>query len=204
MNEIMQVRRHIDLTTEELDALEKLFDSEYRSEFGVWNPDAPYGYSPADTHVLPFRGQTLAAHVGFQRRSISVGTHDVIVAGTGGVLVDERSRGTGLGVRAMRLAQEVMRDETGVDFGFLGCRREVVPFMSRRGGSRFTPRNGVCLAWTRRPSSCPRAGRTSSAPAGVTRASGRKATSIFGARPGDRTVPVKVPPTDVKSLSTNL
>lgn len=133
MDDIMRVRRHIDLSTEELDALEKLFDCEYRSEFGVWNPDAPYGYSPADTHVLAFRGQTLAAHVGFQRRSISVGTHEIIVAGTGGVLVDERSRGTGLGARAMRLAQEVMRDEAGVDFGFLGCREEVVPFYESAG-----------------------------------------------------------------------
>lgn len=133
MNEIMRVRRHNDLTTAELDALERLFDGEYRSEFGAWNPDAPYGYSPADTHVLAFRGQTLAAHVGFQRRSISVGTHEVIVAGAGGVLVAEHSRGTGLGARAMRLAQEAMSDETGVDFGFLGCRREVVPFYESAG-----------------------------------------------------------------------
>lgn len=133
MDEIMRVRGHNDLTTVELDALEALFEGEYRSEFGEWNPDAPYGYSPADTHVLAYRGQTLTAHVGFQRRSISVGTHEVIVAGTGGVLVDEHSRGTGLGTRAMRLAQEVMRDEARVDFGFLGCRREVVPFYESAG-----------------------------------------------------------------------
>lgn len=128
MAEIIRVRRHVDLTTTELDALENLFDSEYRNEFGPWNPDAPYGYSPADTHVMAFRGQALAAHVGFQRRLIAVGADEVMVAGTGGVLVAERSRGTGLGGRTMRQAQKVMRDETGVDFGFLGCRREVVPF----------------------------------------------------------------------------
>jgi aminoglycoside 2'-N-acetyltransferase I len=133
MTEIIRVRRHVDLTTTELDALENLFDSEYRNEFGPWNPDAPYGYSPADTHILAFRGQALAAHVGFQRRLIAVGTDEVMVAGTGGVLVGERSRGTGLGGRAMRQAQKVMRDETGVDFGFLGCRREVVPFYESAG-----------------------------------------------------------------------
>jgi aminoglycoside 2'-N-acetyltransferase I len=133
MNEVIRVRRHVDLTTTERDALKSLFDSEYLNEFGPWNPDAPYGYSPAETHVLALRGQDLAAHVGFQSRLIAVGTDDVMVAGTGGVLVDERSRGTGLGGRVMRHAQMVMREEIGVDFGFLGCRREVVPFYESAG-----------------------------------------------------------------------
>jgi GNAT superfamily N-acetyltransferase len=84
-------------------------------------------------HVLAFQGRVLAAHVGFQRRVISVGTDDVLVAGTGGVLVDQRFRGTGLGGRAMRHAQRAMRDEAGVDFGYLGCRKEVVPFYGSAG-----------------------------------------------------------------------
>jgi len=133
MTEVIRVRRHVDLAATELGALQSLFDGEYQNEFGPWNPDAPYGYSPADTHVLAFRGQALAAHVGFQRRLIGVGADDVMVAGTGGVLVDEGSRGTGLGRRVMRHAQKVMRVETGVDFGFLGCRREVVPFYESAG-----------------------------------------------------------------------
>lgn len=133
MDEVMRVRRHAALSAAELDALENLFDSEYLNEFGVWDPDMPYGYSPADTHVLAFRGQVLTAHVGFQCRLISVGSREILVAGTGGVLVDERYRGTGLGGRTLRLAQTVMREEAGVDFGFLGCRREVVPFYESAG-----------------------------------------------------------------------
>ncbi|MFF3038137.1 GNAT family N-acetyltransferase [Arthrobacter citreus] len=133
MTEVIRVLRHGDLAATELGSLQSLFDSEYLNEFGPWNPDAPYGYSPADTHVLAFRGRALAAHVGFQRRLIAVGAGDVMVAGTGGVLVDERSRGTGLGRRMMRHAQKVMSGEAGVDFGFLGCRREVVPFYESAG-----------------------------------------------------------------------
>ncbi|MGL3806138.1 GNAT family N-acetyltransferase [Paeniglutamicibacter sp. R2-26] len=129
----MQVRRRVDLTAAELDAIENPFDNEYRNEFGAWNPDVPYGYSPADTHVLAFHGQALAAHVAFQRRQISVGSQEILVAGTGGVLVDERYRGTGLGGRTLRHAQTVMRDETGVDFGFHGCRREIVPIYESAG-----------------------------------------------------------------------
>lgn len=133
MNNAIQLRRHQDLNLRELAALEVLFDSEYLSDYGQWNPDAPYGYSPADFHVLAYRGSELAAHVGFQRRVISVGTDDVVVAGTGGVLVDHRFRGLGLGSRSMRRAQEAMRSEVGADFGFLGCRKEVVPFYESTG-----------------------------------------------------------------------
>jgi hypothetical protein len=55
------------------------------------------------------------------------------VAGTGGVLVDQRFRGTGLGGRAMHHAQNAMREEAEADFGFLGCRKEVVPFYESAG-----------------------------------------------------------------------
>ncbi|MDI3213751.1 GNAT family N-acetyltransferase [Arthrobacter sp. AL12] len=133
MNEALRLQRHEDLGMMELAAMQKLFDSEYLSDFGRWNPHAPYGYSPADFHVLAFQGSVLAAHVGFQRRVISVGADEVLVAGTGGVLVDPRFRGTGLGGRAMRHAQKAMRDEAEAHFGFLGCRNEVVPFYESAG-----------------------------------------------------------------------
>lgn len=133
MSETVKVKHHGDLNGPELVSLQKLFDSEYISNYGPWNPDAPYGYSPADFHLLGFQGTELVAYVGFQRRVIAVGAHDVMVAGTGGVLVDKHSRGTGLGGRIMRHAQQVMRDEAQVEFGFLGCRQEVVPFYESAG-----------------------------------------------------------------------
>ena len=133
MSELITVKRHEDLNGADLAALRRLFDKEYESEHGPWDSDAPYGYSPAEFHVLGFQGTVLVAHVGFQRRVIAVGGYDVTVAGTGGVLVDEHSRGTGLGGRAMRRAQQVMRDEARVGFGFLGCRPEVVPFYEAAG-----------------------------------------------------------------------
>ncbi|GAA2858920.1 GNAT family N-acetyltransferase [Paenarthrobacter ilicis] len=136
MSERIQVARHEDLTAGELEALQELFDAEYLREFGPWNPDQPYGYSPADVHVVTFRGQFPVAHVGFQYRTIAVGADEVTVAGTGGVLVSAASRGSGLGRRAMLHAQKVMREETQTDFGFLGCREEVVPFYEAAGWVR--------------------------------------------------------------------
>ncbi|MBT2250708.1 GNAT family N-acetyltransferase [Arthrobacter sp. BHU FT2] len=133
MIEALKLRRHEDLSVTELAALEELFNSEYHGGHGAWTPDAPYGYSPADFHVLAYNGTALAAHVGFQPRVISVGSTDVLVAGTGGVLVDPRFRGTGLGSRTMRRAQAAMRDEAGTDFGYLGCRKDIVPFYQSAG-----------------------------------------------------------------------
>nr|WP_236818533.1 GNAT family N-acetyltransferase [Arthrobacter sp. FW306-2-2C-D06B] len=66
-------------------------------------------------------------HVGFQRRLIDVGSIEVPVGGTGGVLVASRARGTGLGTLLMRRVREAMHT-AGVDFGYLGCREDVAPF----------------------------------------------------------------------------
>ncbi len=85
---------HSDLSRRELECLRDLFDGEYFREHGPWDPDAPYGYAPADVHVVASSDGRLLGHVGFQLRSIAVGVCDVAVAGTGGVLVRKESRGS--------------------------------------------------------------------------------------------------------------
>ena len=133
---------HSDLSRCELECLRDLFDGEYFREHGPWDPDAPYGYAPADVHVVVSSGGRLLGHVGFQLRSIAVGVCDVAVAGTGGVLVRKESRGIGLGAALMRRAQASMRsfDVPGkpkAEFGYLGCRPEVVPFYQATGWRRI-------------------------------------------------------------------
>ena len=71
-----------------------------------------------------------------------MGVCDVAVAGTGGVLVRKESRGIGLGAALMRRAQAAMRsfDVPGkpkAEFGYLGCRPEVVPFYQATGWRRI-------------------------------------------------------------------
>ena len=133
---------HSDLSRRELECLRDLFDGEYFREHGPWDPDAPYGYAPADVHVVVSSDGRLLGHVGFQLRSIAVGVCDVAVAGTGGVLVRKESRGIGLGAALMRCAQAAMRsfDVPGkprAEFGYLGCRPEVVPFYQATGWRRI-------------------------------------------------------------------
>lgn len=132
-----RVAMHRDLRDDDLDRLRAFFDREYLADYGPWSPDAPYGYAPAEVHVMALRGEVLLAHVGVQPRTIGVGEHDVTVAGTGGVLVAEETRGTGLGRRTMHRAQEAMRQTPGVEFGYLGCRPAVVPFYEAAGWYRI-------------------------------------------------------------------
>jgi aminoglycoside 2'-N-acetyltransferase I len=138
VDERIEVVRHDDLSRIHLGRLHALFDHEYLDDYGLWSPDAPYGYSPADMHLLVTCGSELIAHAGFQHRVIAVGEHDVTVGGTGGVLVSEHARGGGLGGRLMRQLARTMRSRAGIEFGYLGCRPEVVPFYASSGWHRVT------------------------------------------------------------------
>ncbi|NYF14361.1 aminoglycoside 2'-N-acetyltransferase I [Pseudoclavibacter sp. JAI123] len=133
-----RVVAHEALTCADLAALRTLFDREYLDEHGPWDPDHPYGYAPASMHAIVHDAAgTVVAHVGFQPREIAVGESSVLVAGTGGVLVDARFRGRGLGELAMSTAQGAMRANPALEFGYLGCREEVVPFYERTGWRRI-------------------------------------------------------------------
>lgn len=133
----LEVIAHQDLNEVVLSHIRELFDREYLSEFGVWNPDYPYGYSPEDLHVIARSGSDVIGHVGFQKRVISVGMMDVLVAGTGGVLVSDEARGAGLGQKLLPRAQESIRNDAAVSFGYLGCRPAVVPFYLSAGWTRI-------------------------------------------------------------------
>lgn len=74
--------------------------------------------------------------MGWARRAIRVGGAPVSIAGVGGVLISERARGERLGKRLMASATQSMLDAGGIDFGYLGCREEVVPFYASCGWSR--------------------------------------------------------------------
>jgi aminoglycoside 2'-N-acetyltransferase I len=138
VDERFEVIRHGELSRTHLYQLRALFDREYLDHHGPWDPDAPYGYSPADTHVLVTHDGQLVAHAGFQRRVITVGDHDVVVVGTGGVLVREHARGRGLGGRLMSQLAQAMHTMPGIEYGYLGCRQEVVPFYAANGWHRIT------------------------------------------------------------------
>ena len=128
---------HEALTAEDLAQLRRLFDDEYLDAFGSWDPAQPYGYAPHDVHVMARTDAGIAGHVGWARRTIGVGNADVVIAGVGGVLITERARGQRLGNRMLARAAQTMNDAGGIDFGYLGCREEVVRFYESCGWHRI-------------------------------------------------------------------
>lgn len=129
---------HGDLSDADLESLGRLFDDEYFSQRGEWDPDHPYGYAPHDVHVVAQRGRHVVAHVGWGRRSIAVGGSDVEVAGVGGVLVSHRARVAGVGRMLMEHAASTMRTAGGIELGHLGCREAVAPFYEACGWHRVS------------------------------------------------------------------
>lgn len=136
MSELRRIP-HDRLSASDLSGLRILFDAEYGRSHGEWDPDAPYGYAPADVHVLD-GDDPVRAHVGFQRRAITVGERTVVVGGTGGMLVAPSARGARRGERVLHELRAAMID-AGIEFGYLGCAPDVVPFYERAGWVRISP-----------------------------------------------------------------
>lgn len=128
---------HDRLSPSDIAGLRRLFDAEYRRDFGEWDPDQPYGYAPHDLHVISRRGGEIVAHVGWAQRRIGVGDVDLVIGGVGGMLVSSAARGLRLGQRLLAEVAQSMRDASEVSFGYLGCRDDVVPFYAASGWQRI-------------------------------------------------------------------
>lgn len=135
---VLEAFLHRELGAPTLGRLRQLFDAEYLESFGAWDPEQPYGYAPHDLHVIARMGSAVVGHVGWARRTVGVGEVDVVIAGVGGVLISPDMRGSSLGRRLMHCAAETMADVGGIDFGYLGCREEVVPFYESCGWHRIS------------------------------------------------------------------
>lgn len=146
MAETLTAVPHADLTGGLLDGVRALFNAEYCAEFGNWNPDQPYGYAPHDIHIIAQddAGQVIG-HTGWGSRQITVEEQTVHIAGVGGVLVSAAHRKTGLGKHLLKAATDTMQimNTQGIvpiDFGYLGCREEVVGFYESCGFTRISAR----------------------------------------------------------------
>lgn len=140
VNYSVEVIDHARLTVADQHELRRLFDSEYFQDLGPWVPELPYGYAPHDVHIIARMHGRVIGHVGWARRVIEVGLSDVVIAGTGGVLVAPEARGMSIGSEIMRCAVQSMTTRGGIEFGYLGCREEVVPFYTSCGWTRITAR----------------------------------------------------------------
>lgn len=134
----INVVAHDELTSSDLVGLRRLFDAEYLEDFGKWDPGMPYGYAPQAVHVIARNKGEVVGHVGWGRRTIGIGDHEVEIAGVGGVLISNAVRGERVGTRLMASAAKSMKTASGIAFGYLGCREEVVSFYTSCGWTRIS------------------------------------------------------------------
>lgn len=118
-----------DLTKKQLVGIKELFDNEYAALYGAWNQTQPYGYSPAELHVLAIKDGQVVRNIGMQRRQISVGNQEVTIAGTGGMLISPSYRKYGLGRKLLSALQEASRTIAPVDYGYLDVEKMLYLFM---------------------------------------------------------------------------
>lgn len=152
-----------------------LCDSEYAATWGPWDPRAGYGYARGDLHALVRRDGQLLGYAASARRFIGVGAEEVLIAGTGGVLTRKDARGTGIGRMLLTELQGASRGIAPADFGFLGCREEIVPFYEACGYTRVeapildvSPQDAMTVVKGHGPTMiCPGTRATGSWPAGT-------------------------------------
>lgn len=130
---LIDVVPHPALRPSRIEELRRLFDGEYLTDFGAWDPSQSNGYAPQDVHLVAREGTGIVGHVGWAHRTIFVGAVEV-----GGVLVSENARGIGLGERLLLSARRSVLDADGIQFGYLGCREAVAPFYWSCGWRRIS------------------------------------------------------------------
>ncbi len=102
--------------------------------FGV--EDKLLQWRPKDWHFIFDVDERPASHVGVLKHTLSAGGEPVTVGGVGGVVTVPEMQGKGLAQRGMRHAAAFMREELGVEFGFLFCLDRLVGFYESLGWQR--------------------------------------------------------------------
>jgi aminoglycoside 2'-N-acetyltransferase I len=110
---------------------------ELANELGGWF-EAEFGpranrWAPADYYVLINRDGQLAGRLGVLDSKVSVGNQIIRVGGIGGVATKPEFRHRGVASAMLARAAEFMKDDLGVEFGFLLCRHEVSPVYAKSG-----------------------------------------------------------------------
>lgn len=154
----IELRWTTGLTSEDHAAMAALFDAVYLDGWGPWDPRRGYGYARGELHALARSAGRLVGYATSARRFVGVGDREVVIAGTGGVVTSPESRRRGVGRAVVRALQEANRGLAPAQFGFLGCREEVVPFYESCGFRRIgalvrdvSPRDATSVVESRGP-----------------------------------------------------
>jgi aminoglycoside 2'-N-acetyltransferase I len=90
-------------------------------------------WAETDFYVILSLEEQLAGRLGILDRQVSVGGATVRVGGIGGVATKPEFRHRGVASAMLARAAEFMKNDLGVEFGFLLCRHEVSPVYAKMG-----------------------------------------------------------------------
>ena len=126
-----------DLSADDHAAISALLVAAFPEHAEIFRAASWYGARP--DHRLWLEGPDGApvAHLDFERRLVGIDDREVLVAGVGEVATHPDRQGRGLGRRLMAELRRVLTTKTPTDFGYLGCREEVVGFYERVGWHRI-------------------------------------------------------------------
>ncbi len=113
-------------------SIRRLLVAAYPQFADFWR-DHDFWGGPAEARLLLMHDGVPVAHLGFGRRAIGVGDHDIVVAGVGAVATHPDWQGHGLGRRLFGHLRDALRGEWPAPYGFLQCRPAVVPFYEKAG-----------------------------------------------------------------------
>ncbi len=141
--------------------LRKTLPEWFHQEFG----STGFTWAAPDYYVVTEVRDELIGRLGIFDREVEVANTRIRVGGIGGVITKPDWRLRGIASDLLTHAAEFMRDEMGVEFAMLLCRREVAPVYAKFGWTRVDgptvfmqpsglatyPRDTMVLRFTERP-----------------------------------------------------
>ena len=126
-----------DVSAEQHQALSRLLARVYPDHGRTFADGRDWSGARPEGRVVGLLGDRPVAHLGFLRRTLRLddGDDSLLCADVGLVGVDPDVQGTGLGLRLLAQAREVL-ERLALPYGFLTCRPAVVPFYERAGWVR--------------------------------------------------------------------
>ena len=123
----VQIRRQDEIG----DDLERQLAEWTEAIFGA--DELKYTWAEQHWRVLVYCEGQLASTLAITEREAMVGGKTVTLAGIGNVMTPPEWRRRGLAARAMQEAAEFLCDEIPVDFGFILCSHDLIPYYQRLG-----------------------------------------------------------------------
>jgi ribosomal protein S18 acetylase RimI-like enzyme len=121
-----------EMTRAQEQRIQELLIAAYPQYAELWSRQSFWG-GPAEYRVWLEHEDKPIAHLGFARRTISVGNQEVLIAGIGAVCTHPEFQGRGVGKQLFTGLKRILLVRLPVEFAYLECREAVIGFYEKVG-----------------------------------------------------------------------